>query len=1303
MNSKNIALLFAITSFLIGPLVSGDYKKEESAIYNCECPKPNTSVPNINIVYVDYANGTDDTWCLQAGEHCRTLSYALSHTHNNVTIEVVSSEISLHTNIVICDRSNVSIVGRGVSNTLIQCGWWTDASNETYAAGLSIIRVEHFTMKNLTMRNCGALCKPNRTGKVFRSAIATYNSSYITIDNVSINSSNGMGMAMLNTNHSMKVMNSIFYNNSADKRCQHLGNNEACGGGGIRLIIFYRLANNSKFIIQNCKFIQNRKYTLHKLHSRNFNHVYLGLGNGGGLQFILYKVKLRTMLLIRDSTFSNNSASWGGGMYLGIKHANHSSIQVFNSIFESNEASSEGGGGMDIGFYTNRKYRYVLPMHNNITFQNCTVHNNAALYGGGTSIFTSIDLQQMYLYNYLIFHNCSWIGNVANFSSAIDVSPDTWDSMPGWFSLTPRFSNCSFISNFMQKSKNTDCTKKGNINRFNFYFNSGIFWATSIDVEFQGRTEFSNNGATALQLTSASAKFLDGSKVWFHNNTGSKGGAVALIGMSYFQFNRYSTFTFVNNTAQYVGGAIYAISIDPHDYIQTRTCFLSGRGTGQGDKSVDFHFSGNRALGNLGHSIFATTLNSCIHHCRPGLSCFPSNSTNKMDQAVASLNCCIANFVFDSSTSTSEATLATLGVKYNDTINQMIHSFPGKYLHLHLTILDELDNNVTSSTVLRADFTSNETSQLQSSQFTVTGAIKVLGRPGQLVNVALKISDLQEISTSFNVILDHCPPGFTYDNEDRACVCITWKYEGFQSCRTDLFQSWILQGFWIGYLSEEVSPSTLVTSICPIGFCNYQCRTGSRYHNTCRSRRSSLRVLLPNVTSCEQLSEFVCSEGRSGILCGACSNSVYYHSSSKKCVEDSGSCKFGILFFILSDLMPVTIVFFIVLFFNISFTSGAMNGFILFAQVVDLMNTNANGLILFPKAKYLILASELIYGFFNLYISNDEISYCIWKGAGTLDVLVIRYVAIVYALLLVLLLVFIMNHCGCYHICRCIHRQSFKSSIIQGLSAFLVMCYAQCARVTFMILQPGFLKGKGHKIMYDKVVVHFSGNIEYFGSKHQPYALIAVVFLITFVLLPPIILLTNSILIQILSYCHCKNTRVVNVVLMTRFKPLLDSFQGCFKDSCRCFAGIYFFYRISFLLLHATFPVALAFYILTEVFLIILIGVHAIVQPYQQKWHNTLDILLFINLALINGITIYVYTGSITDGSRIVVEFGQWLQLLLIYLPIAYIAGRVIVIAVRKLRSSYQCKWGDDGDSVIYDSLPARLLSDQFNSYESIN
>ena len=55
-------------------------------------------------------------------------------------------------------------------------------------------------------------------------------------------------------------------------------------------------------------------------------------------------------------------------------------------------------------------------------------------------------------------------------------------------------------------------------------------------------------------------------------------------------------------------------------------------------------------------------------------------------------------------------------------------------------------------------------------------------------------------------------------------------------------------------------------------------------------------------------------------------------------------------FYILSELIPLTVVFICVLILNIRFTSGATNGFILFSQLLGTFDIDVSGIAAFSDS-----------------------------------------------------------------------------------------------------------------------------------------------------------------------------------------------------------------------------------------------------------------------------------------------------------------------------------------------------------------
>ena len=71
--------------------------------------------------------------------------------------------------------------------------------------------------------------------------------------------------------------------------------------------------------------------------------------------------------------------------------------------------------------------------------------------------------------------------------------------------------------------------------------------------------------------------------------------------------------------------------------------------------------------------------------------------------------------------------------------------------------------------------------------------------------------------------------------------------------------------------------------------------------------------------------------------------------------------------------MPVTLVFIIVLVFNISFTSGAVNGFILFSQLLQSLDIDAKDINIFTDTR--IQGYRIVYGFFDVNFFQLRISF----------------------------------------------------------------------------------------------------------------------------------------------------------------------------------------------------------------------------------------------------------------------------------------------------------------------------------------
>ena len=204
----------------------------------------------------------------------------------------------------------------------------------------------------------------------------------------------------------------------------------------------------------------------------------------------------------------------------------------------------------------------------------------------------------------------------------------------------------------------------------------------------------------------------------------------------------------------------------------------------------------------------------------------------------------------------------------------------------------------------------------------------------------------------------------------------------------------------------------------------------------------------------------------------------------------------------MSEFVPLTILFFVITFFNISFTSGKINGFVFFAQVVVMFHVTANDFIKLPGGVGVLKRIlHFFYSIFNLdMFMLDEFSFCLFKDATALDVIALNYVTLLYSFMLIIRAVFLLNKVNM----RCLikfsgkHRRTFQGSIIHGLTAFLVLCYAKCTQASLLIISYASIQGKGGTVI--DMVVFYNGDITWFSNQHLPYAIPAIVMMIVLVI-----------------------------------------------------------------------------------------------------------------------------------------------------------------------------------------------------------
>lgn len=1172
-------------------------------------------------------------------------------------IQLLGENYVLNSVLQFSNENNLALVGIE-SIATIQC------SDST---GFIFNNITNLTIYNVAFKNCGILHTSLKTS--FKVAVLITESNTLSMANTKIVESDGTGLAMLNVAGAVQISNSTFDSNK-------VSSNDTSGGGGVYLELNlstrYMQEGNAKvsceiavYHFKYCWFMCNKATATN--HSLDCDDgLFTGIGHGGAMSVRIQNYPCYAEITITNSTFSQNSAEWGGAMELVLCRAKNNVIAVTDSRLLSNDGGLAGGGGIDIEFSG------LGTQNNSIFIANTTFKTNRALYGGGVSLSTHYAYDQSK--NTVHFQNCLWIENSAHYASAVDIFPvgvlDGWKSVPYVV-----FEDCTFESNY-----HYNVLVKENIRRLG----EGVVMITGFTVNYQGNITFFNNTGSSIYAISSLIEFDSEVNALFHNNSAEMGAGLALIGFSVIAVGNSSNITFINNVVSRQGAAIYYYSTDKHIYVHNQRCFIQK--LDQSVSNVTFNFIGNKAPrepfnkynGYINSSIYtsATSAACCenVTNCTFGgvgkfsffsqpdepMHCeFVQADLINVSNCSQNINTGERNFAFE--------------------LEKQITAMPG-----YLTILPLTGSKNTSFDVTIEKSNTSSVTVVHSHYSIHNNGIILLGKIGERANLTLTEQTNRKYYLKFEVEMEPCPPLFKL-SADFACICYssddTYFVASFR-CSTNQKSVSLRAGYWVGYAENLAAEKNkvLYISYCPNSYCS-KVSNGDYYYP------------LPNDSS--ELESAVCGVNRQGMLCGKCTDNttVYFYTRSFKC-GGTEHCKWGPVFYLLSEVLPLTILFLIVIFFNMSFTSGDLNGFIFFAQMYDTIADVGQGLNSERKLQSVYIFSQLMYRFFNLdYFGVDEMSFCLWKNANTLSILAFKYLTVAYALALVLVTVLAIRVCSAY---KCIRVRKMRYSVIQGLSAFLVMAYSQCTEISFSILNPIYIYSGTERT---STVVFLQGNVVYFSREHLPFAIPALLCVLSFVTLVPLILLSYPLCNKVITFLKLEDSKVIaftsQLIPMSRLKPFLDCFQGTFKDNYRFFAGLFFVYRAAILASRFA-PTVLIIYAVMEFQLIIMLILHTVAWPYQRNIHNIIDALLIANLAIITVLKL-LQAELIKLNNRLFVI--RAIELVFVNIPLVVLVIFAVYRVIKRVKSRFKQKEECRRNTKMLDAL---LLEDDVRD-QSLN
>ena len=940
-------------------------------------------------------------------------------------------------------------------------------------------------------------------------------------------------------NTEISIFNSNFSNSSAERVLQYEGSssvNKYSGGGGLAIYYAYYtprgfLRRTFNVTIQNCRFFNNSarhggNIMMH-INNKVFNYDYLYAS------FVTVSINIS----LTNCTIQEGKAQKGGGgihlqfyaipTLIGEKEwLTFAYIEVSESNFIANKA--ENGGAISLVIA-----KVIRVFDTDLLFSKVLMTQNEA-YKGGAIYAENIGWNQsMYIQYSQIMHNYAEIGGglylFLNHWGDEYVDPISFGNL-----------NNTVVIHSTNFTRNTG-EVIGSAIAADGHFGvetCGISAPSSIvlvDVEIKGNSMIRNIYATAAvhinsvrRLTVKNTLFSNNTggiyannsdilivgDVRFERNSGYYGGAIQLacICNSYdlqpfIYFSRLSHMSVMNNRVLEYGGGIGVSEVCSNPDM----CFyqLSNWNTTWTQDEYPYVEMRDNQADISGDSIY-------------GVSNIPCNLFVNSKRDVQELS---NQTLFNSLFRASNWTLSSIAsipyricfCKHNspkhycmDTMSKTV--FPGQ----EFTVIAAAVGNHrgASPATVQAQF------HLYQTQQTALGTrqdVQKLGRECDVltysvkttspsVQLHLKVEGSQKTITSdalsaiVNISIIPCPLGFTMVNEPPECDCMHHLAKVGIVCDINTQTHYCPTGMWIGNFAGEITTHPN----CPFDYC----KPGR------------------NVSLTSQQEQ--CQYNRSGVLCGSCQTDLSLTLGTSQCKKCSNS--YSLLFFVF--LTAGVVLVFLLLKCNLTVSTGTINGLIFYANVV-----RANQATFFPHEKTGSAVSFL--SAFIAWLNLDVgIEVCFFNGLTAYSRAWLQFLFPAYIWILVGLII-------------ASSRYSTRMAKLTGnnsvpvLATLFLLSYAKLLRTIIDVASFTTLTDASSDTT---AVWLIDGNLEFLSAPHIFLFIVALVAVFLYIL-------PFTILVLLAPFLQAKsNLRLLRWI--HKIKPLLDAFQGPYKDRFRFWTGL---------------------------------------------------------------------------------------------------------------------------------------------------
>ena len=998
------------------------------------------------------------------------------------------------------------------------------------------------------------------------------------------------------------------------------------GERGIGVTI--RCSNNTRtLVLTNCNIVNIYGITITECGQQHISPILLGLGSGLYINCRYLTITSTTFsnniigniggglgihittdyndITIINSTFIDNKVEIGGGLTLYLGSGTCNSITISDSVFASNNVSNMGGG-LAIAFEANTHNNIVITnniftnnfgntsggliigtlldssgTHNNITVSNSTFTDNVFNKGSGLAIiFAGNDM-----YNHVTITNSIFANNTGDISGAgLSVLSN---GKTDYITITNSMFTKSFygliLEPYFAANVSTNCNKRNVVIinatiAFNTKAGLVLFAENDSKAKLSQVIVSNNSGSGIVAFSQYTVVFTKGHSIIANNSSPTDGGGVYLDKNSHLTSSNGGQVSFINNTAQRYGGAIYC---HDSDYAAFSRIINYNNGKPCTVYSLSANFINNSA-GIAGDQLYGGNFFFCE---RSALKISSEHNIVQCPNVPAVMKNVTSIHPLSPISSDPLMVCPCVDSGVNCTSRFIYREvYPGQVFHLLLATIGLCGGispgilAINNSNFKEINLVSGTTTDYMSTSCTTLNYTAKVTTYIPNTTLTLNVArSTQYYTEPINVHLTilPCPLGLILDSTLGECACnndivhisgvecnISWMPQPIQRSGNN----------WIAYQYGNYD-CIIVHTGCPFDYCNV----------------SPVKFSLSNP-------DHQCSHSRSGILCGQCEQGLSLMLGSNRCHNCTDTGLISVSIIIITALAGILLVLFLMI-LNLTVSVGSINGLFLYANIIKL-----NESIFFSQGNIPVVSQFI--SWCNLDLGFE---YCFVNGLDGYKKIFLQFVFPVYLWILVITIIL-----GCRYSSRLCHLCGRNA--VPVLATLILMSYTKISRTVTNALMINTIQCGMHKWN----VWNVDGNIGYFSNRHILLFTASLLFLIAGLVYTGLVFCSQWL--QRYSGKCCKSTRDPVVQL----KPLIDAHTGPFKDKYRFWTGLCLLVRLTLVVIFlftTTLQSKLNNYIILVVIgsmIIFIVGA----KVYKNNYLTILETFSFVNIVCISVMTI---------------------------------------------------------------------------------